>query len=178
MSRIRGVSKLRQRLRDIGPELNKHVRTAIEQSADEMISEIQSRTPIHEGDLIRSVTKVIRPDGLSAYVGPGIKGAMTIKRRTGSFGATVRFSGGRAVDLQSGTGRKLNFSRQTRHDRFQMMKAYWLEHGTKGRKDKSGRYIQGSAMPATHFVSKSREVMRHRINGRIKRAVSNALKRV
>lgn len=120
---IVGLSSIRRALRNAPDAIRKEVVKVIEESAAEVAEVERFMAPRSEGDLIQSIAYVVSSDGLSAVVGPGIRGATTIKKAAGSYFATR--------SLSSRTGKVLNFSKQTQFDRFQLMKGYWLEVGTK-----------------------------------------------
>lgn len=166
---VRGVGKLRLLLRKkIAQKVTGEVKTAIKESAVEAEEVLRYFAPRKEGDLISSITHVVSQDGLSAKVAPGIRGATTVKKRSGSYFGTQRIS--------QKTGVKLNFAAQTKFDRFQFMKAYWLEYGTKGRKNAEGKRV--GAIRPYRFVDATYRSVAPKAIKRIDKAVDKALTRL
>jgi len=165
---IKGVSALRKSLRDaakIDGALTKEIVETIEGFATETEQVMRYMAPRDEGDMMMSITHISSTDGLSTVIGPGIRGVTTVKKRAGSVGATVGIQGGQAVDIQTSTGKRLNFSARTQFDRFQMMKAYWLEVGTK----KMGRHP---------FVRPTFDVVKDKASKGIRDAVNRGLNKI
>ena len=70
---IRGVSRLRKKLRKMPDEIVADVRLAIADSAEIVKLEQLRRVPVAEGDLARSIEVKLGGDKLSAEIGPGAR---------------------------------------------------------------------------------------------------------
>ena len=162
---VKGLSSVRKALRHAPDSIRKEVAQTIEDLSTETEQVMRFMAPHKEGDLISSITHVTSTDGLSSVIGPGIRGATTVKKRSGSYFATVGgFKGGVGADIQTGAGKRLRFSGRTNFDRLQLMKAYWLEVGTK----RAGRHP---------FVAPTYDSMRGKISAAISMAVDIGLER-
>lgn len=154
---IIGLSSIRLSLRKAIPAIREEVAKVIEESAAEAVEVERFMAPRSEGDLIQSISYVVSSDGLSAVIGPGIRGATTVKKAAGSYFATR--------SLSSRTGKVLNFSKQTQFDRFQLMKGYWLEVGTK-------------KMRRHPFVEPTWDSIKHKVVTNVSTAVDIALHKI
>lgn len=127
---ITGVSELRKLLRNAAKHdgrLVQSLKRVIDEQAEEIEFTMKKLAPRDEGDLVSSITRVTRSDGLSVVIGPGVRGATIAHKRTGHY---------RGTEQIGKSGKKVTFSNSTNFDRFQYDKALWLERGTKkmGRK--------------------------------------------
>lgn len=153
---IKGVSELRKLLRDVPKEYTRTLKRVIDEQAEEIEFTMKKLAPRKDGDLVSSITRVIRSDGLVALIGPGIRGALIAQRKTGHLQGTH----------QVGKGGKLaTFSNSTNFDRFQYDKALWLERGTK----KMGRH---------RFVAPTRSIMSGRALSAVRAALDTTLSRL
>ena len=147
------VSELRKLLRRIEKDIreggSQEVQDAISESARLAESTMKSLAPRKTGEMAASIRSAIAPDGLSALVGPGVKGAKTVKRKTGTYGSKA-----------------VKNSKTTEKDLFQMYKAYWLEVGTKKMSDKK------------KFVQPTRDLIKDDVIKKIDDAVKRVLSRL
>ena len=156
---LHGVTKLRKFLRKAGKhngELTKGLIKTLDLQAEETVFVMQRNAPVDDGDLIRSIDMVASNDRLTQVIGPGVKGTTTAKKRTGSRFGTQRIGV---------SGKKVNFSAQTNFDRFQYMKAYWLEKGTK-------------KMRAHRFIEPTWNSMKGRAASALRKSVKDTLRRL
>lgn len=123
-SKLSGAVQLKKLFRKLPDEVTKGVRVAMEDTLQAIKVDAQALAPTDEGDLIRSIEYKIAAHSLSGVVGPGASGVEIVRRKRGSVFATRNAS-------------SANFSAQTKHDRFQFFKGYWIEFGTKGSPEKS-----------------------------------------
>ena len=151
-ARLSPLRKLLRRLGEEDGELLNEVKKAIDESATEVEQVMRFEAPKRDGDLVQSITSVRGKDGLSAYIGPGMRGAETIRRQTGSYFTTRKYT-------------KTTPSPRTQKNRFQLIKAFWLEFGTK-------------KMPPHPFVGPTKDKTRDNVIRRIDTAVTRTLQRV
>lgn len=118
---ITGLSRFRKIMRKVPDILKAELQQTLQDAAEDTATLMRGQFPVREGDLIRSVTWITSQDKLTVVIGPGIKGATTIRRAGFAYGTTRAYR----------DGKKINFSDATRKDQFQLFKAYWLEYGTK-----------------------------------------------
>lgn len=106
---LKGVGQYRRLVRGLESAVEKHIRELILRAAEETASVMRANLPVDKGDLRDSVEVVLSKDGLSASVGPGLRGATAIRRRN----------------------KPPEITAEDKKGLFQMYKAYWNEYGTK-----------------------------------------------
>jgi hypothetical protein len=154
---LQGVSSLRRKLRRMDPAITQELKTVVAEGLEAIEFNALAGAPRDQGDLAMSIEKKISSDGMTGIVGPGVKAAEIVRRKTGSaFGHTSK---------------KVNLNRANKHALFQFFKGYWIEFGTKG-----GNGVP--AQPARPFMQPAYLSNREWIRGRAARAINNILERV
>ena len=164
-SRVGGVNSLRRKLRRVEPEATQRLRRVVRASLDTIASAARAGAPRDKGDMADSIQVLMSRDGLTGVVGPGVRAAETVRKRTGSeFGRIVR-SGKKA-------GEKIRLSNRNKEALMQFYKGYWAEFGTKGAPAQNI-----PAQPARPFMTPAFESNRRRIQRAVQRAITEALSR-
>lgn len=72
-SGLRGVSKLRRKLRRFDDDARREAQGAVAEAADLVRFHVLRRVPVDTGDLARSIEVKLGSDKLSAEIGPGVR---------------------------------------------------------------------------------------------------------
>lgn len=155
---LQGLDPLRRKLRNMEKVMESGIKPAILAAAQAIMIDAQFRVPVDEGDLQRSITYKISPDGMAAVVGPAAKSAAVAREVRGSAFAT------RSTVTLGAVSKK---------DLFQFFKGYWIEFGTKGAPDRNI-----PAQPARPFMTPAFDVNKEWALAKIKTEVNAQLKRI
>lgn len=165
-SGISGTKSLRRKLRGVEPRILREATDVIRDGLNRIQRDAMALVPVDQGDLQASIDVKLSRDRLAGIVGPGVKAADIVRRRTGSaFGSVVRRGKKR--------GQKIRLIGRNRQALWQFYKGYWVEFGTKGA---PRRNIP--PQPARPFMRPAYDRNRAWIRMRWKRAVTNVLERV
>jgi HK97 gp10 family phage protein len=165
-AKVFGVTKLRQKLRRIAPEITEDVREIVAQTLNEMAADAKVLAPVDQGDLRASIEVKISRDGLAGIVGPAVRAAEIVRTKSGSYF-------GRTVKRGKFAGQKIKLREANKRLLMNFYKGYWAEFGTKGYPDKGVH-----AQPARPFMrpayDSNRDGARRRLNEAVNRALSRA----
>lgn len=153
----KGMSKLRKLLKKVDPEARGLVADVIEGGAKAIENSMIISAPVDSGDLVHSISYKLGRDGLSAYIGPGADRAAITKK---GFGQTRR--------RYTSTGNLTSATIKDLDARFQLYKAHWIEHGTKGHGGHPGQ-------PARPFINPAYDANANRIKRDLSKAIDDAL---
>lgn len=152
-----GLRRIQKRLAAIPDHITAEVKAALEKSADEIVKMAKSLCPVDEGDL---------RDSIGWTWGDAPSGSMTIAQAIAAKGLTITIFAG---DDEAYYARWVEFGTQG-GVKGQRMAAT----GTSKRKRKSYRTHSGTA--AQPFFFPAYRLNKKRAEGRIKRAVTKAIK--
>lgn len=157
-SRIEGPNKLRMKLRRVDPSIKRGVQDVLRDGLNRIQRDALTFVPVGTGDLRDSIEVKLSTDKLSGIVGPGVKAAEIMRKKTGSEFATG--------------SRKARLSKRNKVALFQFFKGYWIEFGTKGNPKK-----KIPPQPARPFMSPAYLMNREWIRRRANRAIEAALEK-
>ncbi len=155
---LQGLDKLRRKLRNMEKVTESGIKPAITAAAQAVMIDAQLRVAVDEGDLQRSITYKVSPDGMAAVIGPAAKSAAVARAVRGNEFATRS-----AVTLGA----------ISKKDLFQFFKGYWIEYGTKGAPDRNI-----PPQPARPFMSPAFDVNKAWAIKKVKTEVDAQLKRM
>ena len=165
-SRMSGVTSLRKKFRRFPDSATKEVQDELRVGLNRIERDAIGLAPVDQGDMAASITTVISRDGLSGVVGPGVKGAEIVRRKTGSvFSSTVKKGKQR--------GEKIRLSAVNEEARFNFFVGYWNEFGTKGAPDRN--IPPQTARP---FMSPAYDINRRALADSIRRAINKVIDKV
>jgi hypothetical protein len=154
---LQGVPALRKKLRRIDPAISGELKKVVKEGAEAIMFDAVSGAPRQFGDLQYSIDYKISSDGFTAVIGPGVKAAEIVRRKTGSaFGHTSK---------------KVNLNASNKHDLYQYFKGYWIEFGTKG-----GNGV--AALQANPFMQPAYKTNERWIVDNTRNAINSILDRV
>ena len=159
---LRGATKLRRTLRRLEPEITKGVQYEVARGAqkikDDAIRNFRSIDvpEIGTGDLLRSISYNLSRDKLSAVIGPEAKRA---KLNKGIFSTKARV--------------KTYKTKPAKAARWNIMKGYWVEFGTKGAPDENI-----PPMPPRPYMNPAWDMNKGALRVKIRGEVNKALKEV
>lgn len=165
-SGLEGVTPLRKKLRRADDEITKELRSVVAEGLQAIKMDAIALAPVDEGDLVRSIDISISRDGMTGVVGPGVKTAEIVRRRTNSAWGSV-------IKRGKARGEKIRLSDMRREELWQFFKGYWIEFGTKGSARKNI-----PPQPARPFMGPAYLANRAWLKSRVNAAVNNVLARL
>lgn len=165
-SGLSGVTRLRRKLRNIDKEITKEVRDLVREGLYAIERDALGLVPVDTGDLAHAIEVKISSDGFTGVVGPGVKAAEIVRRKTtdrrkGKFGSPFGH-----------TSKKVHLNENQKDQLLQFFKGYWIEFGTKGNAERNI-----PPQPARPFMGPAYEANKGWMRRKLKAAIDRALER-
>lgn len=166
-SGLENVTKLRRKLRRMDPAVTKEIKDVVKFGLYAIQRDALGLVPVDTGDLAHSITVQISKDGFTGIVGPGVKTAEMVRRKTRDY------KRGKLGSAFAHNSQKVVLNQAKKDDLMQFFKGYWIEFGTKGNAD-----LNLPPQPARPFMGPAYEANKDWIKEQSRRAINRVLERV